>query len=353
MSISLNDFRLGFGNLRSILLPQYRFLSHNVFLKYMFILTARFIDDLYYQHPIASDSMDSPLPTMSLVGSKNRAAVKDKRRGITSDLLDSDFDVSFSSPGPAFAPDVELDSKMSSMVSFINREMTSLGLKCLKLEEKPSSNYDVTKLSLALSCVEALNRIRMSSKHHEDLQMAFNSLSADNNILNNQIKKLKNQLETSERDLAKLKETDRQKKKDSSATLQKLNLEKQNNKKSHALVQQKVTQLEHSLKRKEKENQVLKDKMDAFLGSKTGKNASCGVLTNSQKFNSASNMVSNGNGSNVQPASIEILNDSKPKRAKWMVTPKCCCEESDKQEFMKVVINNLEHKQKVRTQRAS
>lgn len=283
--------------------------------------------------------MDSPLPTVSLVKSRGHGNNSGKRPGGFSALTDADFDVSFSSPGPSFDPSVDADSKMSSLVSFINREMTSLGLKCLKLEEGASSNHDVTKLSLASACVEALQRIRMSSKRHEDIQMAFNSLSADNNMLNSQIKKLKNQIDSSEREIAKLKETERQKKKDSTATAQKLNSEKQNNKKNQALVQQKVTQLEHSLKRKEKENQVLKDKMDTFLGSK-GK---VSVLGSSQRLNSASNLNVNG----VQPATIEILNDRKPKRAKWMVTPKCSCDESEKQDFMKAVINNMEQKQQI------
>ena len=302
--------------------------------------------------------MDSPLPSVRLVGGGG----KGEKRKLCGDLDDDEnFNLSFASPGPHFAPEVDSDSKMSSLVSFINRELTSLGLKCLQLEEdiststkscnsSSSHNQQVTKLSLALACVEALNRVGACNKRNEELQLAYKRLCGDNNTQNTQIKRLKSQVESLEREVAKFKESDRQKKKDSSTSLRKLNIEKQNNKKSMAMVQQKVTQLEHSLKRKEKEAQVLREKLDTILGgskgSKSGssQSASGSVLGQSQRSNVMSSSLSS---SAVQPASIEILNDLKPKRAKWMVAPRCSCDESEKQEFMKSLISNLERKQSV------
>ena len=225
---------------------------------------------------------------------------------------------------------------MTSLVSFINREMTSLGLKSLRLEPHSKCAADVTKLSLALACVEALNRVNASTKRAEDMQLSYRTLSTENATQANQIKKLKSKVEGLEKELAKFKEGDRQRKTDSAKNIQKLNSEKQNSKKTQALIQQKVVQLEHSLKRKEKENHLLKEKMESFLGSK-GKSST--VLGQSYKQNSSS--------LTVQPATIEILNDNKPKRAKWMVKSTCACLEAEKQEVAKAIVSNLEEKQQI------
>merc|ERR1711936_799908 len=93
--------------------------------------------------------MDSPLPTVKLCYGL--------KRGLNNLDVDNDHPMndSFASPGPNFDSKVSVDAKMTSLVSFINGELTSWGLKCLKTEDNATSHSDVTKLSLALVCVEA------------------------------------------------------------------------------------------------------------------------------------------------------------------------------------------------------
>ena len=88
-------------------------------------------------------------PLAKSIARRNRNAENDRSY---------DFDSSFASPGPYFDSETSTETKLMSMVSFIDRELTSLGLKCLKREQNANSLSDVTKVSLASACVEALNR---------------------------------------------------------------------------------------------------------------------------------------------------------------------------------------------------
>ena len=241
-----------------------------------------------------------------------------------------DLDASFASPGPWFDSETSSESKLMSMVTFIDRELTALGLKNLKREQDANSPGDVTKVSLASACVEALNRIEMSTKRNEEMQLAYKTLSSENALLVSQNKKLKSTVDCLERECAKFRETERRKLSESNKTQQKLNMEKQNSRKNQAAVQQKVSQLEHGLKKKEKEAQVLKEKVDSLLTNKL-------KPLQTQRSSSATS---------IQPASIEILNDNKPKRARWMIISDSC-ENCQKMETLTFVVSSLEEKQRV------
>ena len=172
-------------------------------------------------------------------------------------------------------------------------------------------------------------RIELSTKRNEEMQLAYKTLSSENALLVSQNKKLKSSVDSLERECAKFKENERRKFTENNKAQQKLNVEKQNSRKNQAAVQQKVTQLEHALKKKEKEAQVLKERVDSLLASK--------LKPQTQKSSLASS---------VQPPSIEILNDNKPKRARWMINT-ISCENCAKMETLNFIVSNLEEKQRL------
>ncbi|KAG1691836.1 Afadin- and alpha-actinin-binding protein B [Nymphon striatum] len=150
-------------------------------------------------------------------------------------------------------------------VSYLSEELKNMGF--LPLLDENTSCLNFVQIINSLHHLLQLNKrnVRVRSEFDEKIIMA----NSDINHLQSIKKQLKNKIESFEKTIASMQEKDQQLSEKSKATAVKLKLEKEENRKLQAVIQQRDTQFNHELRKKEREFEKLKDKLNRQLIGKS------------------------------------------------------------------------------------
>ncbi|KAG1654940.1 Afadin- and alpha-actinin-binding protein B [Nymphon striatum] len=150
-------------------------------------------------------------------------------------------------------------------VSYLSEELKNMGF--LPLLDENTSCINLVQIINSLHHLLQLNKrnVCVRSEFDEKIIMA----NSDINHLQSIKKQLKNKIESFEKTIASMQEKDQQLSEKSKATAAKLKLEKEENRKLQAVIQQRDTQFNHELRKKEREFEKLKDKLNRQLIGKS------------------------------------------------------------------------------------
>lgn len=167
------------------------------------------------------------------------------------------------------------EQNVEQSLSYLNRELTTLGFPSLYADSK-SKELGVVSV---LNCLyELLVLQRKHLRAQEEAETKHLKLGSDMDHLQNCYAKLKEQLETSRREIIGLQERERQLQCKSRNLHQFLKNEKDEVQKLQNIVASRATQYNHDMKRKEREFNKLKERFHQLLMSKKDKKITMDVL---------------------------------------------------------------------------
>ncbi|XP_065265880.1 afadin- and alpha-actinin-binding protein [Emys orbicularis] len=167
------------------------------------------------------------------------------------------------------------EENVEQSISYLNRELTTLGFPSLYSECKDKELNVVS----VLNCMnELLVLQRKNLRAQEEVEIQHLKLGSDMDHLQNCYAKVKEQLETSRREIVGLQERDRQQQCKNRNLHQLLKNEKDEVQKLQNIIASRATQYNHDMKRKEREYNKLKERLHQLVMNKKDKKIAMDVL---------------------------------------------------------------------------
>ncbi|XP_013927828.1 PREDICTED: afadin- and alpha-actinin-binding protein [Thamnophis sirtalis] len=167
------------------------------------------------------------------------------------------------------------EENIEQSLSYLNKELTTLGFPSLYAD---SRGKEVSIVSV-LNCMnELLLMQRKTLRAQEETETQHLKMGSDMDHLQNCYIKLKEQLESSRREIVGLQERDRQLQCKNRNLHQLLKNEKDEIQKLQNIVASRASQYNHDMKRKEREYNKLKERLHQLLMSKKDKKIAIDIL---------------------------------------------------------------------------
>nr|AAH31527.1 Synovial sarcoma, X breakpoint 2 interacting protein [Mus musculus] len=203
-------------------------------------------------------------------------------------------------------------------ISYLDQELTTFGFPSLYEESKSKEAKRELNIVAVLNCMnELLVLQRKNLLAQESVETQNLKLGSDMDHLQSCYAKLKEQLETSRREMIGLQERDRQLQCKNRSLHQLLKNEKDEVQKLQNIIASRATQYNHDVKRKEREYNKLKERLHQLVMNKKDKNIAMDVL----------NYVGRADG----------------KRGSWRTDK---TEARNEDEMYKILLNDYEYRQK-------
>ncbi|XP_038601323.1 afadin- and alpha-actinin-binding protein [Tachyglossus aculeatus] len=171
------------------------------------------------------------------------------------------------------------EENVEQSVSYLNQELTTLGFPSLYEESKGKETKRELSIIAVLNCINELLLLQHKNlRTQEDVETQNLKLGSDMDHLQNCYSKLKEQLETSRREMIGLQERDRQLQCKNRNLHQLLKNEKDEVQKLQNIIASRATQYNHDMKRKEREYNRLKERLHQLVMSKKDKKTAMDVL---------------------------------------------------------------------------
>ncbi|XP_074122462.1 afadin- and alpha-actinin-binding protein isoform X1 [Sminthopsis crassicaudata] len=210
------------------------------------------------------------------------------------------------------------EENVDQSISYLDQELTTLGFPSLCEESKGKEVKRDLNIVAVLNCIhELLVLHRKNLLAQENVETQNLKLGSDMDHLQNCYSKLKEQLETSRREMIGLQERDRQLQGKNRNLHQLLKNEKDEVQKLQNIIASRATQYNHDMKRKEREYNKLKERLHQLVMNKKDKKTAMDIL----------NYVGRADG----------------KRGAWRTGK---TEARNEDEMYKVLLNDYEQRQK-------
>ncbi|XP_075792480.1 afadin- and alpha-actinin-binding protein isoform X3 [Pelodiscus sinensis] len=167
------------------------------------------------------------------------------------------------------------DENVEQCVSYLNRELTTLGFPSLYSE---CNDRELNVVSIINCMNELLILQRKNLRTQEEVEIQHLKLGSDMDHLQNCYAKVKEQLEASRREIVGLQERDRQQQCKNRNLHQLLKNEKDEVQKLQNIIASRATQYNHDMKRKEREYNKLKERLHQLVMNKKDKKIAMDVL---------------------------------------------------------------------------
>ncbi|XP_054240402.1 afadin- and alpha-actinin-binding protein [Indicator indicator] len=167
------------------------------------------------------------------------------------------------------------EENIEQSISYLNRELTTLGFPSIYTESK---GKELNLISIINCMNELLVLQHKNLRAQEEVEMQHLKLGSDMDHLQNCYAKLKEQLELSKREIVGLQERDRQLQSKNRNLHQLLKSEKDEVQKLQNIISSRATQYNHDMKRKEREYNKLKERLQQLVMNKKDKKIAMEVL---------------------------------------------------------------------------
>ncbi|XP_042641802.1 afadin- and alpha-actinin-binding protein isoform X3 [Tyto alba] len=167
------------------------------------------------------------------------------------------------------------EENIEQSISYLNRELTTLGFPSIYAESK---GQELNLVSIINCMNELLVLQHKNLRAQEEVEMQHLKLGSDMDHLQNCYSKLKEQLELSKREIVGLQERDRQLQSKNRNLHQLLKNEKDEVQKLQNIISSRATQYNHDMKRKEREYNKLKERLHQLVMNKKDKKIAMEVL---------------------------------------------------------------------------
>ncbi|XP_064003986.1 afadin- and alpha-actinin-binding protein isoform X2 [Pogoniulus pusillus] len=167
------------------------------------------------------------------------------------------------------------EENIEQSISYLNRELTTLGFPSIYAESK---GKELNLISIINCMNELLVLQHKNLRAQEEVEMQHLKLGSDMDHLQNCYAKLKEQLEISKREIIGLQERDRQLQSKNRNLHQLLKSEKDEVQKLQNIISSRATQYNHDMKRKEREYNKLKERLQQLVMNKKDKKIAMEVL---------------------------------------------------------------------------
>ncbi|XP_054021215.1 afadin- and alpha-actinin-binding protein isoform X2 [Dryobates pubescens] len=167
------------------------------------------------------------------------------------------------------------EENIEQSISYLNRELTTLGFPSIYTESK---GKELNLISIINCMNELLVLQHKNLRAQEEVEMQHLKLGSDMDHLQNCYTKLKEQLELSKREIVGLQERDRQLQSKNRNLHQLLKSEKDEVQKLQNIISSRATQYNHDMKRKEREYNKLKERLQQLVMNKKDKKIAMEVL---------------------------------------------------------------------------
>uniref|UniRef100_A0A8C4VA37 SSX family member 2 interacting protein n=1 Tax=Falco tinnunculus TaxID=100819 RepID=A0A8C4VA37_FALTI len=167
------------------------------------------------------------------------------------------------------------EENIEQSISYLNRELTTLGFPSIYAESK---GKELNLISIINCMNELLVLQHKNLRAQEEVEMQHLKLGSDMDHLQNCYTKLKEQLESSKREIVGLQERDRQLQSKNRNLHQLLKNEKDEVQKLQNIISSRATQYNHDMKRKEREYNKLKERLHQLVMNKKDKKITMEVL---------------------------------------------------------------------------
>ncbi|KAM6167270.1 afadin- and alpha-actinin-binding protein isoform 2-T2 [Erethizon dorsatum] len=210
------------------------------------------------------------------------------------------------------------EENIEQSISYLDQELTTFGFPSLYEEPKSKETKRELNIVAVLNCMnELLVLQRKNLLAQENVETQNLKLGSDMDHLQSCYAKLKEQLETSRREIIGLQERDRQLQCKNRNLHQLLKNEKDEVQKLQNIIASRATQYNHDMKRKEREYNKLKERLHQLVMNKKDKKIAMDVL----------NYVGRADG----------------KRGSWRTGK---TEARNEDEMYKILLNDYEYRQK-------
>ncbi|XP_036045963.1 afadin- and alpha-actinin-binding protein isoform X2 [Onychomys torridus] len=210
------------------------------------------------------------------------------------------------------------EENIEQSISYLDQELTTFGFPSLYEEPKSTETKRELNIVAVLNCMnELLVLQRKNLLAQESVETQNLKLGSDMDHLQSCYSKLKEQLETSRREMIGLQERDRQLQCKNRSLHQLLKTEKDEVQKLQNIIASRATQYNHDMKRKEREYNKLKERLHQLVMNKKDKKIAMDVL----------NYVGRADG----------------KRGSWRTDK---TEARNEDEMYRVLLNDYEYRQK-------
>ncbi|KAM4641573.1 afadin- and alpha-actinin-binding protein [Discoglossus pictus] len=170
------------------------------------------------------------------------------------------------------------EDNVEQCISYINQEIATLGFPSLYVASKNGDGRKLHVVSIVNCIYELLQRHLRSLRGKEDSETQLLKMNSDLEHLQSIHGKLKDQLEITRRENTALQERDRQLQCKNRNLLQLLKNEKEEVQKLQNINASRSTQYNHNMKRKEREYNKLKERLNQLVMDKRDKKISIDVL---------------------------------------------------------------------------
>ncbi|XP_045440352.1 afadin- and alpha-actinin-binding protein isoform X10 [Pipistrellus kuhlii] len=171
------------------------------------------------------------------------------------------------------------EENIEQSISYLDQELTTFGFPSLYEESKGKETKRELNIVAVLNCMnELLIRQRKNLLAQENVETQNLKLGSDMDHLQSCYAKLKEQLETSRREMIGLQERDRQLQCKNRNLHQLLKNEKDEVQKLQNIIASRATQYNHDMKRKEREYNKLKERLHQLVMNKKDKRIAMEVL---------------------------------------------------------------------------
>uniref|UniRef100_A0A8D0HJ94 SSX family member 2 interacting protein n=1 Tax=Sphenodon punctatus TaxID=8508 RepID=A0A8D0HJ94_SPHPU len=167
------------------------------------------------------------------------------------------------------------EENVEQCLSYLNRELTTLGFPSLFAESK---GKELSVVSVLNCMYELLALQGKNLRAQEEVETQHLKLGSDMDHLQNCYAKLKEQLETARREIVGLQERDRQLQCKNRNLHQLLKNEKDEVQKLQNIIASRATQYNHDMKRKERDYNKLKERLHQLVMNKKDKKIAMDVL---------------------------------------------------------------------------
>ncbi|XP_073090312.1 afadin- and alpha-actinin-binding protein isoform X2 [Manis javanica] len=171
------------------------------------------------------------------------------------------------------------EENIEQSISYLDQELTTFGFPSLYEESKGKETKRELNIVTVLNCMnELLVLQRKNLLAQENVETQNLKLGSDMDHLQNCYAKLKEQLETSRREMIGLQERDRQLQCKNRNLHQLLKNEKDEVQKLQNIIASRATQYNHDMKRKEREYNKLKERLHQLVMNKKDKRIAMEIL---------------------------------------------------------------------------
>ncbi|XP_078264237.1 afadin- and alpha-actinin-binding protein A-like isoform X2 [Rhinoraja longicauda] len=167
------------------------------------------------------------------------------------------------------------NENVQQCIAYLNQELATLGFLSFYMED---SGQELNLVVILNGTFELLQRHRKSLRALEDMETQHLRSSSDMDHLYHSQVKLKDQLESSRREVVAFQEKDRQLELKNRALHNLLKNEKEEIQKLQSIIASRATQYNHDLKRKEREYNKLKERLHQLVMDKKDKKLCIDIL---------------------------------------------------------------------------